>query len=514
MTRHRNGIAKTVLACIATALLAACGTSQHGYDTSHLDHGWEDDTASPDSVLQDTAVPDTNQPRDNGADALVPHDESTTDQGTDDIGKVDTSTSDEGSGDTGRDSGTVTVDFCRTFADCEDDEVCDFSLGRCEKRDSWKTGVPALYDFHPPAGAAGDIVVIDGSVLHTTMVGGEFNTRADIGGTLVAGGTGNIGVDENRMVGMLKSSPKGKVRVVFGDNGGTRVFPVEFQSAPSGVIECDGTTPGRETAGDAPTTTGPYGAGYLDVATNYARVFYPAECGSVRRPGVPGTYPLLVILHGNGAVHINHEHLGQLLATWGVITVMPKTEMTNGYSDEAPAQIKATVQQFRGISNLGSIHPALEGLGTTSEIAFAGHSKGCYRMQEFLQENPTARSNTVGAIFLGPADFNYELPGGFLVFGGGEDGQSFESYVNAAYNRQASPKWKVWMDGANHGNFCDHKVYYSMDSQPTITRHQQLTVVETFAVPFIQKIFGLDEPFADWLANPPASSLYSVVKSL
>ena len=47
------------------------------------------------------------------------------------------------------------------------------------------------------------------------------------------------------------------------------------------------------------------------------------------------------------------------------------------------------------------------------------------------------------------------------------------------------------------------------DKEPTISRHRQHVIVQMFAVPLIQRAFGLDEPFADYLETPPVSGDYS-----
>ena len=66
------------------------------------------------------------------------------------------------------------------------------------------------------------------------------------------------------------------------------------------------------------------------------------------------------------------------------------------------------------------------------------------------------------------------------------------------------------MPGANHGNFADHKVYYSFDRQPQITRHEQLGITASFVLPFMQRVFGLAEPFAEQLDSPPESPHYDI----
>lgn len=455
-------------------------------------------------TVEDSMTPDALLNTDNS----VPTDES----GFTDLGTTpDTQQVDHGVSDTdATNDGSQMGEFCRSIDDCANDEVCNLTLGRCDSRDSWKTGKPALYSFHPLSGAVGDKIILDGSVFYSSMLS-TFSVRADIGGKQIAGGLLNTVSDENRIVGNIVEGANGNVRVVFGDGGGTKTYAGQFTLNSGGVLACDGSTPGRLEAGTTPRMTGPFAAGYVDVDTESTRIFYPAECGSNRRPGVPGEYSTVIILHGNGATHIQYEYLGQLLASWGFVAAMPMTEGNNQWSDEATRQIDSVVDLVRGKADLGSVHPVLSGVSTTNKCAFIGHSRGCGRIEEYFTDYKSSISaDFVGAVYLGPAHDNIKIPGAFMVFGGGKDGQSFKTYSESAFERQDTPKWKFWMEGANHSNFCDHKVYYSLDGQPTFTRHEQLAIVQTFVVPFMQRIFGLDEPFAFLLDNPPPHSLYEV----
>ena len=160
--------------------------------------------------------------------------------------------------------------------------------------------------------------------------------------------------------------------------------------------------------------------------------------------------------------------------------------------------------------SLAGLHPALADLSTTEQVAWIGHSRGCARTQNTVDAHADLWAATVGTVFLGPHDDQTVVPGAFLVIGAGKDGQSFPTFTHQAYDRQSAPRWKVWMPGANHGNFADHKVYYSFDRQPEITRHEQLGVTASFVLPFMQRFFGLAEPFAGQLDSPPESPSYEV----
>ncbi|NOZ01492.1 MAG: hypothetical protein GXP54_06330 [Deltaproteobacteria bacterium] len=432
----------------------------------------------------------------------VPKDYGLFDQGSSDPGYFD-----HGGSDSGQDSGGTSLETpCRSFTDCGLDETCNFALERCEGRSTWKEAEQGLYAFHPRAGAVGDRIVIDGARFFSTLLGG-LSVKASIGGKSVISNWASS-MDENRILADVPSGASGQVKIGF-EGGAWMTFPMEFGTAPTGVIACDGTTPGTGPPGIEPGSMGPYAAGYLDIELHKTRIFYPAKCGSIRRPAEPGTWPVVGLLHGNGALHINLEYLGQALASWGFVSFMPQSEALNEYSQDVVDKLIEVVNLVWN-RDLSTIHPALAGVSTTSDIAFAGHSRGCARMQHILDWDADLKAHTRGVVFIGPADDGVVVPGMFMVFGAGKDGQSFEFATNDAYARQSAPKWKIFMPGGNHGSFCDHKIYWMFDGQPTIKRHDQLQTVLSFALPFLQRAFGLFEPFADQLDTPPSSSIYQV----
>ena len=49
------------------------------------------------------------------------------------------------------------------------------------------------------------------------------------------------------------------------------------------------------------------------------------------------------------------------------------------------------------------------------------------------------------------------------------------------------------------------------DAKPDISRHQQLEIVQTFGLPFVQRAFGGDELFSGLLDSPPSDTMYKIV---
>ncbi len=391
--------------------------------------------------------------------------------------------------------------YCESYEECPQNMVCNFALGRCEERASQIEWTEAkIFSFHPRSAAAGDILVIDGKRFYTSGFG-IFAVQVFIGG-VVAQPTG-YSTDENRIAVFVPQGASGAIGIMC--EGNIPVFATEeLQVAQTGTIQCTGDTPmARGSAGATPTSTGKYAAGYIDLPDEKLRLFYPAQCGSLRRPAVAGTFPTILLLHGNGAGLINYEYIAELLATWGFITVMPATEHTNEYNSEVIEHIFSVYNQFRD-KDLSSIHPALSGLHTSSDIAFIGHSRGCGRTDELFGDHGSEIAPHAKAfIFLGPAGAHSDFPGYVMVFGATEDGQSFSYEYNGAYNAASAPKWKIVIQGGNHSLFCDAKVYYGFDGIPTITRHKQHEIVMTYTLPLLQRAFGQDEPFGYILDNVP-----------
>jgi hypothetical protein len=479
------------------------------------DQSINEDTAGRDIVGDSDAVVTTDLPfEDVAVDQIQPPDVVDDDTVVDDV-VVPT---DEGTPDTT--DTAVTTDFCTSYDDCADGEVCLLSLGACQIRSTWTADKIALFSIHAMDGAAGDTMVIDGD----RFFGGGFGSTVTVKVGTVQINSGSVMKDENRLMIPVMGTMQGPITVYDKDN---KIATIKgpFKQAGKDVIACNGSTPAASgVVGSEPWMSGPYAAAYVDLRDSFkTRVFYPAQCGSVRRPAVAGTWPLVIILHGNGALHMNYEYLAELLATWGFVSVMPATAQ-NMYGDDYSQMLYDMipfVARFRGI-NLKDEHKVLEDITTTPEVFWIGHSRGTGRIEEIIHGDETNDydlwEDTMGAIFLGPVDDGRSVHGSLMVFGGGKDAQSTDFAYEAPYNDHSpyEDRWLIELPGGNHGSFCDAKVYgYGAigalgDKEPTISRHQQHKVVQTFAIPMIQRAFGQEELFAEYLDTPPTSSIYTV----
>jgi hypothetical protein len=396
---------------------------------------------------------------------------------------------------------------CIELNACPSNQVCNLSLGYCQRRSSTVDQTGVLFGMHPPAGSRGDVLVIDGGHFFHTLVG-NFTVKVWIGNSQLLF-TDFIAWDENRLLVRIPAGASGPVGVQCED-GVFLQSDAAFGYLAAGLVSCDDSTPGASGENAlSPVGLGPYASGFVDYTNDGIRIYYPAQCGGLRRPGVAGSYPLVAILHGNGAGHINYEYLGQLLASRGMVVLLPPSINTNSYEKDVIDKLYADIGAVRGV-NLAGIHAALAGLSTTSDIAFICHSRGCGRLQELLDDRPSLKNSTRAVVFLGPVGTDDVVPGLFMAVGASLDGQSFPVYYNAQYNRQAAPKWKIVIQGGNHSLFADAKVYSSMDGIPTLTRQRQLSIVASFVVPLMERAFDLHESGPDWLDNSPAHSDYTV----
>lgn len=384
---------------------------------------------------------------------------------------------------------------CRSWDDCADNTICDFALGRCERRDTAIAAQLGLYDFKPPAGTAGDVMVVDGCRF---FQGFPAPVKVTIGSSTIP-----AVADENRALITLTSDESGTVGVI--GKGGATASGGEFTQSGQGILDCDDTTASATgVPGSSVFDSGPYAAAYVDDAQRRNRVYYPSTCGSVRRPPVGGTHPLVSLLHGNGAIYLNYEYLAQFLATWGFVSIMPDEAEESGNT-----ALRAIVESYVGV-DLGAHIPILSGVSTTPQIAHIGHSRGAGRMQD-ITANGLLSAATVASVFLGPVDNGTTVPGLFMTISATKDGQSPTSFSNDAYSHQSAPKWHVSIHGGNHSLFADEKVWTApLDGAAEITRTQQFRIVAAFVLPLLERAFDMTEHFPDQIAHPPASGDYAV----
>jgi hypothetical protein len=327
--------------------------------------------------------------------------------------------------------------------------------------------------------------VVDGQAFYSGIFG-ALNVKVMVSGKAMAGGA-----DENRATARLVSFTTGQVGVT-GSNG-TAQAPGMIIPGPAGIVPCGPTDPTPH-PGPAlePSDPGPHAAGFVDFRVSGAgRAFYPAACGGVRRQVADGTFPVVVICHGDGALPLNYEYLGQHLATWGFVSLMPDT------SD--PAQIAALANNPASAFDGPVAAPDLD---ISHGVVLVGHSKGTTRIEQGWAQF----KKVAGIVYLGPVNTGKVPSAPLLYFGATNDLQSVvASYAPYVYDKHPGPKIQVVIQGGNHSGFTDHKIWQGVlsDKPLEIERSRQHVLVQQFTLPFVQKYLGTDEPFADYLQTPP-----------
>lgn len=458
--------------------------------------GPDDDLRSDGWSAPDDAGPTGDRGLDPGSgDGLAAEDPLPADEGLSlpDDGPVDAPLQDRGPSDApaspddggATDPGSPANDFCRRTDACMAGEVCNLSTGRCERRAVAFGGTIEVWNFEPRVAAPGDTLVVDGKVFYAG-IGLPGSVKVYVAGKALA-----ASADENRATARLGAFNLGAVTVT--GSGGSAFAPVPITPGPSGVVACGPTDPPPH-AGPAldPADPGPHAAGFVDFTDHGGgRTYYPATCGGVRRPPDAGTFPVVVICHGDGALPLNYEYLGWHLASWGFVSLIPNTSDTS----EIAALANDPASAFGGPIP----SPPLD---LDSGVVLVGHSMGTSRIEEAWPQFAAV----AGVVYLGPVNRDKVPSVPLLYFGATNDLQSRPSqYAPLVYGKHPGPKVEVIIQGGNHSGFTDHKVWLGAlsDDPMTIERSRQHVLVQQFTLPFVQRVLGGPEPFADYLAAPP-----------
>jgi hypothetical protein len=392
-------------------------------------------------------------------------------------------------GDSGGDTGPGT--FCRRSSACGELATCNLASGLCEARATEPGDQAAILSVYPLAGAPGDFLVIDGEGFYTTLI-------PDWTASLVIGqasfGSMSMGFDENRIVVTRTADTSGPVQ--FSANSGTADFegPVQTDAAWGTGQTCGADDPpATGVDGQVAAEAGPYAAGFADGQGNGGyRIYYPAECGGLRRPAVAGSYPLVMTLHGDGCNTLNYEFLGRHLASWGFLVL--------NVDSTAVADIQALLTS--GLQQPELLFSGLSGLSAGGQAVVVGHSMGSDRTGQLFD---AGEGRILAVIFLGPVSQHINYPVAGMVFGASEDRQSIQGTYENIFNELQRPRYLVVLQGGNHSQFTDDKHWEGWaigDGQASMSRNRQFELVQSFVLAYLQHLFGQAELFPDWLQDP------------
>ncbi len=387
----------------------------------------------------------------------------------------------------------VLEEYCFRSDACPPEHACNIATGLCERKANALTGIPTMYGFEPRIAAPGDRLVIDGEGFYSGLFT-DYSIKVMAGAKQLSG----LQIDENRIIANVPADASGTVQV--SGKSGIALSPYPLVPGPSGVVPCGASDPPPwPLTANHPADPGPFAAGFVDFQVQGAgRLFYPAQCGGVRRPLAQGPFPVAIICHGDGANPLNYEYLGRHLATWGIVSIMPDTSD----EDQIAALANTPAQAFDGPI-------AAPTLDTSAGVVMVGHSKGGDRIEKAWSQ----LNNVAGIIYLAQVNSSIVYPKPIVIFGATGDRQSPpNSYATGLYNKWQSPAWKIIIQGGNHSAFTDHKVWlgWMSDDELLIERSRQFVIVQQYSLPLIQRVLGLSQPFAHYLDSPQAEADFTI----
>lgn len=197
------------------------------------------------------------------------------------------------------------------------------------------------------------------------------------------------------------------------------------------------------------------------------RVYYPADLDD---PGFSGTFPLVVISHGNGHCFDWYDFLGTHLASYGYIAMAHDNETRAGIEAASTTTLDFTDKIIREQATLGG--GVLNGHIDTSRIAWIGHSRGgegvvraydrlvdeAYPTEFYTAADIAVISSIAPTDFLGPEESDPKSVPYHLLYGSADGdvcgcpnnaiAQSFGVYERATGVRQST-----YVHGADHNDF-------------------------------------------------------------
>jgi len=421
---------------------------------------------------------------------------------------------------------------CRHNLACPEPSACNLCTGNCEPRVAFEAPTgdqgmsafiwPQIFDVYPGELQVNDVFFVDGVGLYMDVFekAREWkNGRWQYTDTSLELATLIIGKrdvpfdltarpDAYRLAVIAQEWMNGPLRIhnrMF-DLDDRFLKPLVVRPGPRGAVACTGTDPSATGApGEMPFESGPHAAAFVDVHKpfRFTRIYYPSQCGGLRRPPAEGRYPLLAILHGNGTCPFNYDYLGRFLATWGYIVIAPKQTETG----------ELTTILRLAMNNIGDLFAPLRDHQQKSSMVLFAHSRGADRAMEAIEIDGFGRS-VAGMVFLAPYRPLQAVALPTLLIGASEDHQSLPEYVRTLFKQQKSKSHFVFIQGGNHSQFTDIHHWESqagLDGTPAINRNYQFTIIQAYSLAFTQRVLKQVEQFPELLdgSQRPDNVVYS-----
>ncbi|MFH9860328.1 alpha/beta hydrolase family protein [Streptomyces sp. NPDC017202] len=269
-----------------------------------------------------------------------------------------------------------------------------------------------------------------------------------------------------------------------------------------------------------PSTTGSFPVAYTDLTVSAsgrsfsARVWYPGTTAGANAPVAAGAHPGLAFGHGFFQAITQYESLLKHYASWGVITVAPKSQggllpSHSAFADDLNAALTWLTTQN---STTGS---RFAGAVSTGRLAVSGHSMGGGAALLAASRNAAVKSvSTLAAAETNPsavsASGTLSIPVQYV-------GGSADSIAGVAGNQQkmydakpSATQLRV-ITGGFHCGFEDSSGI-GCDSG-TITRAAQLKLTYGVTTAWLLHTLGVDSSLYDQVWGSAAQNLAGVVYS-
>lgn len=288
----------------------------------------------------------------------------------------------------------------------------------------------------------------------------------------------------------------------LGDEAGLYVMP---DLAATGPLP----TSSFEIVGPLPPWPGPWTDEGDDL-----RVYYPQALDD---PAFTGTFPLVVVSHGNGHRYSWYDFLGFHLASWGYIVLAHDNNTSPGIHTASLSTLRFTDKILLEQATLGG--GVLDGHIDAAEITWIGHSRGgegvarAYTRMRNEGWVPLAYSRADIALVssIAPTDYwgfgqsnAYEVNYA-LLFGSADgdvsgcairdDRDSFD-----LYERAAGTKASAYVHGADHNDFnCCGFDDFTGPAGTAVGRPEAQQVQKAFYLALIKHFIDGDLPAKDFL---------------
>ncbi|MGW3819178.1 alpha/beta hydrolase family protein [Streptomyces sp. NPDC005046] len=269
-----------------------------------------------------------------------------------------------------------------------------------------------------------------------------------------------------------------------------------------------------------PSTTGSFAVAYSDVTVSAsgrsfsARVWYPGTTSGANAPVAPGAHPGLAFGHGFFQGITQYESLLKHYASWGFITVTPKSQgglfpSHSAFADDLNAGLTwlTTQNTTSGSRFAGAVN--------TARLGLSGHSMGGGAALLAAGRNPAVKSvSTLAAAETNPSAVTAS---GTLTIPAQYVGGSADTIAGVAdnqqkmYNAKAAPTQLRVITGGFHCGFEDSSGF-GCDSG-TITRAAQQKLTQGVTTSYLLNTLGGDTSMYDQVWGSAAQNLTGVVYS-